>query len=53
MIDAALLDEFKVRLQRELEEALGMEIKTVLKDYDPQRQLAGTLIVFKDALPTT
>jgi hypothetical protein len=53
MVDVALLEEFKGRLKLELEEALGLGIQTILKDYDPQQQLAGTLIIFKDPLPTT
>lgn len=49
-IDVALLDESKKRLKLEFEAELGVKIKTVLKDYDPEQELAATVVVLYDPL---
>lgn len=45
LMDLALLNEFKIRFKRSFEEATGLKIRTVLKDYDPVNQLAATMII--------
>jgi hypothetical protein len=45
LMDLALLNEFKVRFKKNFEEATGLEIRSILKDYDPVNQLAGTIII--------
>jgi uncharacterized protein YbcI len=53
MVDGALIDENKRRLREVLTEALGITIRAVLKDYDPDSQLAATVILLDQPLPTT
>ncbi|KLU63583.1 hypothetical protein CEB3_c00380 [Peptococcaceae bacterium CEB3] len=50
MVDVVLLDEFKESLNIELSRQLNLDIETVLKDYDPLTELAGTLIVLNKPL---
>lgn len=51
LADLALLQEFKVRLFTKLTGLFGSGVLTVMKDYDPKTELAGTIIVLKgDAL---
>lgn len=45
LMDLALLNEFKVRLKKSFEESTGLGIRSILKDYDPVNQLAGTIII--------
>ncbi|TYP49211.1 Na-translocating system protein MpsC family protein [Thermosediminibacter litoriperuensis] len=45
LMDLALLNEFKIRLKKYFEEATGLKIRSILKDYDPVNQLAGTIII--------
>jgi uncharacterized protein YbcI len=40
----------KRMLKEQLEETLGLKVKLVLKDYDPQTEYSGTVVVFEDAL---
>lgn len=47
-VDAALIEENKRRLTRELESTLGINIRAILKDYDPATQLSATLIVLEE-----
>lgn len=54
MVDVAILDEYKRRLKQELSQQLNLPIKSVLKDYDPECELAITVIIlgrsmFKDS----
>jgi hypothetical protein len=49
-VDIAIVDESKHRLTAGLEEALGIRILTILKDYDPGTQLAGTLVLLEEPL---
>ncbi|MDN5331369.1 MAG: hypothetical protein PWP45_594 [Tepidanaerobacteraceae bacterium] len=45
LMDLALLNEFKVRFKKNFEESTGLGIRSILKDYDPVNQLAGTIII--------
>lgn len=50
MFDMVLLDDFKENLQAELNGKLGLKIACILKDYNPQNELAGTIIVLDDTV---
>lgn len=50
LADIALLNEFKSRLRQEIQESLGITVRSILKDYDPEYQLAGTIIVTEERL---
>lgn len=50
LADVALLDENKQRLKKHLEAELGLKIKTVLKDYDPEHEVAATVVVLFESL---
>ena len=43
-IDAALVTEFKINFKREVERLLNARVIAVLKDYDPDTELACTVI---------
>jgi len=45
LMDLALLNEFKVRFKKEFEDKFQLKIRTILKDYDPVNQIAGTIII--------
>lgn len=45
LMDLALLNEFKVRFKREFEDKFQLKVRTILKDYDPVNQIAGTIII--------
>lgn len=45
IVDSTLIDENKRRLHQVLTEALGLSIQVVLKDYDPDTQLAATVVM--------
>jgi hypothetical protein len=47
--DVAILDEFKRRLRMALTEQLKMPVLSVMKDYDPERELAVTVIVVEES----
>lgn len=44
-VDVAILDEYKRRLKQEISSQLGLPVKSVLKDYDPEHELAVTIVV--------
>ena len=44
-VDVAILDEYKRRLKKELIDQIQLPVKSVLKDYDPEHELAITVIV--------
>lgn len=48
--DVALLDESKRRLKAQFETKLGIKIKTVLKDYDPEHEVAATVVLLYEPL---
>lgn len=50
MIDVVLLDEFKENLITELSLQFNFDIQCIFKDYDPQTELSGTLIVLNNPL---
>jgi len=45
LMDLALLSEFKLRFKQKFEEETGLKIKSLLKDYDPEQEYAGTIII--------
>lgn len=45
LMDLALLNEFKIRFKSYFEQAFGLKIRSILKDYDPVNQLAGTIVI--------
>lgn len=45
LMDLALLSEFKLKFKKKFEEETGLKIKSLLKDYDPEQQIAGTIII--------
>ena len=47
--DVAILDEFKRRLRVALTEQLKMPVLSVMKDYDPDQELAVTVIIVEEA----
>lgn len=49
-INLVLLNLFKKRLREELQNELGLSIKSILKDYDNPTQTAITNIVLKEPL---
>ncbi len=50
LVDVALLNEFKSRLRQELQEGLGVTVRSILKDYDPKQQVAGTIVLTEEKL---
>ena len=51
LADLALLNEFKARLKHKMGSLFGKGVLTVLKDYDPRTEQAGTIVVLSgDAL---
>ena len=50
LADVALLDENKKRLKEQLETDLEIRIKTVLKDYDPEHEVAATVALLYEPL---
>jgi uncharacterized protein YbcI len=50
LMDLALLEEYKKRLRKVLEDRLGCRIRSLMKDYDPVEELAFTLIVLDGSL---
>lgn len=46
-LDVALVDLYKELLKPQLERLLGVGVRVVLKDYDPDTQLSCTLIVLE------
>ena len=46
--DMANLDEYKRRLRAALIEQLGIPVVSVMKDYDPDRELAVTVIILDE-----
>lgn len=50
--DSALLDAMKVRLAEDLR-GLGVDVVSVLKDYDPDVQMAATVVLLGASLPGT
>ncbi|MFD1956774.1 Na-translocating system protein MpsC family protein [Paenibacillus thailandensis] len=49
-VDMLIMEVNKKRLKEELERSLGLDIVAVLKDYDPEAEISGTIIIFKHKL---
>jgi hypothetical protein len=49
-VDVALIDHYKGVLSAELQRVLGVGVRAVLKDYDPDTQLSCTLVVFEQPI---
>lgn len=49
-VDVALIDEFKRQLKLVIERECNFQVVTILKDYDPEAQLSGTIIVASESL---
>ncbi|OXM85091.1 Na-translocating system protein MpsC family protein [Paenibacillus rigui] len=49
-VDAAVMDANKKMLKQKLEETLGLQVLTVLKDYDPVTEFSATIIVLEHPL---
>ena len=50
LTDAAILDEYKQRLKKEIVSQTGLPVVCILKDYAPDHELAVTFILLKHAL---
>lgn len=48
MVDVAILDEYKQRLKTELIRQLQLPVKCVFKDYDPECEIALTVILLTE-----
>ncbi|ODA40862.1 MULTISPECIES: Na-translocating system protein MpsC family protein [unclassified Desulfosporosinus] len=53
MADVALLDLNKLRLKTMVESELNLKVISVLKDYDPEQEIAATVIVLHEQLSDT
>lgn len=49
-VDVLLMEANKKMLKEQLEKTLGLEVKLILKDYDPATEYSGTVIVLKEEL---
>ena len=49
-VDVALMDRFKQHLVSAFRDTLGLGVRTVLKDYDPDTELACTLTFLDEPL---
>ncbi|CAM3728437.1 hypothetical protein GCM10009865_27220 [Aeromicrobium ponti] len=47
-VDSALIAEFKSLFKVHIEATLDLEVRTILKDYDPVTEEACTIIYFKE-----
>ncbi|GEN34865.1 MULTISPECIES: Na-translocating system protein MpsC family protein [Aneurinibacillus] len=47
-MDVMLIDEFKEHLREHFTKTFGFSIVSILKDYDPQKELAATVIILDD-----
>lgn len=45
MVDIAIIDSFKKELKQTVEEKYGMKVKSILKDYDPNIECSGTILI--------
>ena len=49
-VDVALVDHYKGVFAGELQRVLGVGVRAVLKDYDPDTQLSCTLVVLEQPI---
>ncbi|MFC4769196.1 DUF2294 domain-containing protein [Effusibacillus consociatus] len=52
LMDVLLIDEFKRHLRLSIENKYGFKVVTILKDYDPETELAATVIVLDREVET-
>ncbi|MFA9558174.1 DUF2294 domain-containing protein [Evansella sp. AB-rgal1] len=52
-LDLYLLQKYKSDLKRVFEEEFQINVLSVLKDYDPETELAGTMILFSQDIQFT
>jgi uncharacterized protein YbcI len=50
LIDIALLEEYKKRFRQQVEEKLGVRVRSLMKDYDPVEELAFSLVILEGSL---
>jgi len=53
LIDIALLEEYKKRFRQQVEEKMGVRVRSLMKDYDPVEELAFSLIIFEGTVEET
>jgi uncharacterized protein YbcI len=46
-VDATLIKEFKAKLKDQVEKTFNLKVLSILKDYDPETELAITVIYFE------
>lgn len=49
-VDTLLMEANKRMLKEQLKQQLGLEVKLVLKDYDPQTEFSGTVIILANEI---
>ncbi|TDF93251.1 Na-translocating system protein MpsC family protein [Paenibacillus piri] len=49
-VDTLLMEANKRKLKEQIESTLGLEVRLVLKDYDPKTEFSGTVILLKESL---
>jgi uncharacterized protein YbcI len=49
-VDCLLMEANKKMLKEQLESALGLKVRLVLKDYDPVTEYSGTVILFEEVI---
>ncbi|TLS53604.1 DUF2294 family protein [Paenibacillus antri] len=49
-VDMLVMEANKRMLKDQLERQLGLEVLSVLKDYDPKSEISGTIIMFKESI---
>jgi len=49
-VDMLLMEANKRMLKEQIERQLGLEVLSVFKDYDPQTEHSGTIIVFAESV---
>ncbi|SDJ78500.1 Na-translocating system protein MpsC family protein [Paenibacillus naphthalenovorans] len=49
-VDTLLMEANKRMLKEQIESTLGLEVRLVLKDYDPKTEFSGTVILLKEPL---
>lgn len=49
-IDLVLIDAHKKRLRELIEERLNLKVTSVLKDYDPKKEISGNIIILEEPL---
>lgn len=52
-VDMLVMEANKRMLKEQIEKQLGLEVRSVLKDYDPKSEFSGTMIIFKESLDGT